>query len=102
MGLTSFFTSYFTSKPSDPLPVHTRLDTMESDMLHLRSAVDSLQGSLRKVSGKVYRGVALGDTVSPEAPPGSQEEPGPPEQQHHQQQLAKQDLYQRAAQLRRH
>jgi len=99
MSWTSFWTSVFTSGPPDPLPVLARLDTLEGDMLHVRASVDSLQGSLRRVSGKVYRGVALGDTISPEepepAPDGVVEEaPGAPEH------VLKQELYRRAAALR--
>jgi len=41
----------------------SRLDTLEGDMLGVRAALDGLQTTLRKLQGKIYRGVALGDTV---------------------------------------
>jgi len=100
MSWTSFWTSVFTSKPPEPLPPLDRLDTLEADLLHVRASIDSLQGSLRRVSGKVYRGVALGDTSTPEVadPPSEAFDEGvndPPEHA-----ASKADLYQRAARLR--
>jgi len=97
--MPSFFTSFFTSKKDsepEPLPLLARLDTVEGDMYHLRSAVDSMQGTLRKLSGKVYRGVPLGDTLdsAAEADPEPQAVP--------ENLNTRADLYARANQLRRH
>jgi len=101
MSWTSFFTSLRPQKrisePQD-LPLSSRLDTLEGDMHNLRGAVDSMQGTLRKLSGKIYRGVPLVETtdVLPvgQLPDEPDIAPGLP-------MGGKADLYNRAAQLRR-
>jgi len=85
-------TLFRTSNDPDPLPLLARFAQMEGDMLQVRAQLDSMHGSLRKLQGKVYRGVSLGETVEKEAPPG---EPGPPPDI-----FEKGELYRRAAALR--
>jgi len=100
MSITSFLTSFLPQRrPREPqdLPLPARIASVESDMLSMQIAVDSLQTALRKLSGKVYRGIALGDTTEVAAAPDGEMEP-PQLMQNHVQ--SKADLYARAAQLR--
>jgi len=100
MSWTSFWTSFYpqTDKSdTQDLPLSARLTTLEGDMLTMRAAVDALHTSNRKLSGKVYRGVALGDTTEAN-PPAEGPELVP---EHREPAGSKQSLYQRAAQLRR-
>jgi len=80
------------------LPMSARIATLEGDMYEVRHEIDSVQTAMRKLSGKVYRGISLGDTVDampvgqlpePDIGPGTGTLP------------SKADLYERAAQLRR-
>jgi len=41
----------------------SRVATLEGDLLAVRAQVDSIHTTTRKLQGKVYRGVPLGDTV---------------------------------------
>lgn len=97
-----FFRDLFrTSKPPTArvdMPVLSRLADLESDMLEVRRATEKYYTSLRKLQGKVYRGVALGETT--EAVTGD-----PPDVEELQGSLPfkpidKSDLYKRAAALR--
>jgi len=100
MSVTSFFTSFLPQRrPREPkdLPLPARIASLESDVLSMQIAVDSLQTSLRKLSGKVYRGIALGDTTEAAAAP-VEGEPPPQLMTNHVQ--SKAGLYARAAQLR--
>jgi len=81
------------------LRMSPRLSQLEGDLFDLRAETDEIHRKLRKVSGKVYRGVALGDTLE-EAPAAPEES----DVNNVMQQMSdsKQELYRRAAQLRRH
>ena len=64
--MAGFWTSFLPRKKGsepDPLPLQARLATLESEVLGLRELGDRHYTSLRKLQGKVYRGVALGDTT---------------------------------------
>jgi len=105
--MTSFFTSFFarrkTPAPSD-LPLQTRVATLEGEMLQLQQLQDRTHQTVKSLSGKVYRGIALGTTTkAPEDAPTAPEEvaendvtPTIPFSS------GKAELYQRAARLRRH
>lgn len=80
----------------EPLPALQRLATLEADMYEVRAAIDSVQGTVRKLSGKIYRGVPLGDTVDANA--ATETDVGPP--QPVDPYAAKADLYRRAQALR--
>ena len=100
--MSGFWTSFLPQKKAsepDPLPLQARVATLESEVLGLRELGDRHYTSLRKLQGKVYRGVALGDTkedLEEQAPDAvSVVEPvgfSP----------KKAALYQQAAQLRKH
>jgi len=98
MAWTSFLTSFLPQKREtepEPLPLVHRMATLEADMFELRTTIDAVQGSMRKLSGKVYRGVSLGDTTVDEVPEGPMDEtPSFPTH-------SKTELYRRAASLRR-
>jgi len=97
MSITSFFRSFRTSTPEEDLPLSARVTTLEDDMLEMRAHSDRMFTTVRKLQGKVYRGVSLGDTKDQnleEAPPGPNEVMG--------MSPTKTELYQRAAELRRH
>jgi len=95
MKFTSFLPRFL--RPSrSPLRVSARLASLEGELFDLRAELDGLKTPLRKLQGKVYRGVALGDTVeavTEDSPP-----PVEPVQFSH----SKIELYRRAAELRRH
>jgi len=58
--------------PADnPEDMHlwARIDALEADMQSVRSSINSTHSSMRRMSGKVYRGVQLGDTVNAEPEP---------------------------------
>jgi len=92
--LTWFRTLFRTSTAPEDLPLSSRVAQMEGDLLQVRAQVDSMHGSLRKLQGKIYRGVSLGETVEKETPLRDDDPT----------QLnvfgEKADLYRRAAQLR--
>jgi len=94
-----WFQSLFrTSTAAEDLPLSSRMLSMETDMLAVHAQLDAMHTMLRKLQGKVYRGVSLGETVDAAKPPG---EPGM-EAGNLVQEVAvsKSDLYKRAAQLR--
>lgn len=94
--MTSFF-ARFRRKSSRPLRMSARLSSLENDLLDMRADLDGLKTPLRKLQGKVYRGVALGDTVEADPAPTVDVEELPVPMK-----PGKADLYARAAQLRRH
>jgi len=99
MSISSFFRSFLPSSPKEDLPLSSRVSTLEIEMLEVRAYADRMFTTVKKLQGKVYRGVSLGDTVD-ETPPA---EPIPqPEIGHGSQPdlFEKADLYRRAAQLR--
>jgi len=97
--LTSFLPQRRTREP-DPLPLQTRVATLESEMLSLHQSAERTYGVVKKLQGKVYRGVALGDTVEAAPAPTvdvvSEPDGVIPMSD------GKQELYRRAAELRRH
>ena len=94
--LTWLRTLFRTSTAPEDLPLLARFAQMEGDLLQVRAQTDSMHGSLRKLQGKIYRGVSLGETVEPDKPPDDGH-PAPPENPGV---FSKAALYQRAAQLR--
>ena len=93
-----FLTSMFSPAEDPHLPVSARVTSLEIDLLDVRRQIDSMHGTLRKLGGKVYRGVPLGDTVEADEPEGNGKvpetaEPAPMVTE-------KAELYRRAAQLR--
>jgi len=87
-------TLFRTSTAPEDLPLSARVAQMEGDMLQVRAQCDAMHGSLRKLQGKIYRGVSLGETVEKEVP---QPEAGAPQTDV----FEKASLYRQAAQLRR-
>jgi len=85
-------TLFRTSEAPEDLPLSARVAQLEGDLLQVRAQCDAMHGSLRKLQGKIYRGVSLGETVEKEAPPG---EEGPPPDV-----FEKATLYRQAAKLR--
>ena len=87
------------STPAEDLPLSSRMLTMETDMLSVHAQLDAMHTMLRKLQGKVYRGVSLGEThdaVEPVVEPGlATGDTGP------QNPFSKGDLYKRAAAVRR-
>jgi len=86
--------------PSDPiedLPLSARIALLEGDMLQLHAQSDSMHTSLRKLQGKVYRGVSLGETVDSAKPVS---DGGGVEGNSVEVASSKADLYRRASQLR--
>jgi len=57
----------------DHLSLQARITELESDMLELRSSDEKMHLILKRLQGKMYRGVALGETMdnpaNPAAPP---------------------------------
>ena len=86
-------TLFRTSTTPEDLPLQARVAQLEGDVLHVRAQCDAMHGSLRKLQGKIYRGVSLGETVEKEVPP--EDEAAPPKDV-----FAKGLLYQQAAKLR--
>ena len=82
-----------TSTNPEDLPLSARFAQVEGDMLNVRAQLDAMHGSLRKLQGKIYRGVSLGDTVESAEPPAD-DNPTHPEVRE------KAALYRAAAQLR--
>jgi len=98
--MSGFWTSFLPrrrEKVDGPLPLQARVATLESEMLSMRESSERTYGTIRKLQGKVYRGVALGDTT--EAAPAPPESPDP--EVHQVIPLSKADLYRRASELRR-
>jgi len=98
--MAGFWTSFLPRKreiPADPLPLSARVATLESEMLSMRESSERTYGTIKKLQGKVYRGVALGDTT--EAAPAAPESPDP--EVHQIMRPSKAELYKRAAELRR-
>jgi len=93
--LPSFLASFFKAKEPESLPLSVRITQLEGDMLAVRATVDSMQTTTRKLQGKVYRGVPLGDTVDADPKPDQEEPVAPPVNV-----FEKGELYRRAAQLR--
>jgi len=86
-------------KRLDDLPLSALVTQISGDLLGMRAELDSMQGTLRKLSGKIYRGVSLGDTV--------ESDPAPTEGDDTENQItmmpdSKAELYRKAALLRRH
>jgi len=100
--MTPFWTPFLPrrkkSSPSD-LPLQARVSTLESEMLVVLQSSERTYGVVKKLQGKVYRGVQLGDTVDADPAP-TVEAAG--EDQPAAMSPSKADLYKRAAQLRRH
>jgi len=94
--MASFLTWFRTSKPKEDLPMSARVAQVEGDVLAVHAQLDSMHTSLRKLQGKVYRGISLGETVEPEKPPADPMEGNAVDQSY----SSKSDLYQRAARLR--
>jgi len=98
--MSGFWTSFLPRRREttpDPLPLQARVATLESEMLSMRESSERTYGTIKKLQGKVYRGVALGDTT--EAAPTPTEDVV--SETHQVMPLSKQDLYRRAAELRR-
>jgi len=101
--MTMFWTPFwprFRKSDPDPLPLSARVASLEGDMLELREQGERQYGVLKKLTGKVYRGIQLGDTVDAGATvpaDGNGEDLAPPPQFS----TSKRELYQRAANLRR-
>ena len=80
--------------------MHTRLAQLEGDLLAMRAQIDSIHTTTRRLQGKVYKGVQLGDTVDAVEPPGNGDSvPNSTGNPHDLSQ--KSELYRRAAKLRR-
>lgn len=81
-----------------PLRMSPRLAQLEGDLFDVRAELEEVHRKLRKLSGKVYRGVALGETAEavPDATGDSEEIEETPQIMPR----SKQELYQRAALLR--
>jgi len=93
-----WFRSLFApSTPIEDLPLSARIALLEGDMLQLHAQSDSMHTSLRKLQGKVYRGVSLGDTVEAAKPPA---DGGGLEGNSVEVSTSKAELYRRASQLR--
>jgi len=97
--LTSFLPQRRTRDP-EPLPLQTRVATLESEMLSLHQSAERTYGVVKKLQGKIYRGVALGDTT--EAAPAASVDVVPEGNEVIPMSDAKAELYRRAAELRRH
>ena len=89
-------TLFRTSERPEDLPLSSRVASLEGDLLAVRANLDAMQGSLRKLQGKIYRGVSLGDTVEVATPPEVAGEPSPAPTNV----FEKASLYRAAAQLR--
>jgi len=94
--MSSFF-AWFRRKSTRPLRMQARVSSLEIDLLDLRADLEGIKAPIRKLQGKIYRGVALGDTV--EAAPAASSEPENPGEPPMSRNKA--DLYARAALLRR-
>jgi len=62
-------TLFRTSTAPEDLPLSARVAQLEGDLLSVRAQLDGMHGSLRKLQGKIYRGVSLGETVETDKPP---------------------------------
>jgi len=78
------------------LPAMSRISTLESDLLAVRGDLGKILTTVKTLQGKVYRGVQLGETAD-----SAEEAPAAPVEQMALS-TSKAELYQRAAQLRRH
>jgi len=102
MRLPSFLSLFTRTKKPPDLPLQTRVAQLEGDVLAMRAQIDSIHTTTRRLQGKVYKGVPLGDTVDAAKPEGNgapvADPPGDPQPPlvHD-----KAELYKRAAQLRR-
>jgi len=100
--MTPFWTPFFARrKNSEPvdLPLSARLTTVEVDMLAMQRALAQILTTVKSLQGKVYRGVQLGDTTENAAPTGPE---GNDELETPSTMIpSKQELYARAANLRR-
>jgi len=86
-----------TSDPKEDLPLSARVSQLESDLLNVHAQADAMHSGLRKLQGKVYRGVSLGETVdaNPEPPTEAEAPESVPANV-----FEKASLYKAAAQLR--
>jgi len=91
-------TLFRTSTAPKDLPLSSRVSTLEGDLLSVRAQLDGMHGSLRKLQGKIYRGISLGETVEKEAPPNDEAQPAHAPGQSDM--FEKAALYRAAAQLR--
>jgi len=98
---TSFLPRFRKSEP-EPLPLSTRVATLESEMLSMSQSAERTYGVVKKLQGKVYRGVALGDTVDAAPKPTVDVENIETSNGLEIMSPGKADLYKRAALLRRH
>jgi len=88
-------TLFRTSTAPEDLPLSARVAQLEGDLLHVRAQSDAMHGSLRKLQGKIYRGVSLGETVEKEVPDAAAGV-----EQHVGDVFEKAALYRRAAEIR--
>jgi len=91
-----FWTPFFARKKEtarEDLPLQARVSTLDSEMLGMRADLDKVLTTVKRLQGKVYRGVQLGETAEAvtEAPGAAEVAPDL---------FEKADLYRRAAQLR--
>jgi len=84
--------------PFKKLLVPSEVAQIQGELFDLRTQIDHIHRQQQKLNGKVYRGVALGDTVEP-----VRKDPEPSDQMVMPElPTTKAELYKRAAQLRRH
>lgn len=100
--MAPFWTPFRPRKKSpepEDLPLSARVASVEGELLELRASIDRTYTAVKRIQGKVYRGVQLGETV--DAVPAELAAPHPEEvDMHAAPTSSKRDLYRRAAQLR--
>jgi len=94
--MTLFSTLFRTKKTPESLPLSSRVATLEGELLAMRATVEALHAVTKRVQGKVYKSISMGEIedVSKEAPA--------PEPAHQPTRGSKADLYAAAARLRTH
>jgi len=92
----SFWPKWLRREPP-PLRLSAEISTLRDELFALRADQSSMADRLARLSGKVYRGVALGQTVEASEEPIDEPEEGNGAPMA----VEKAALYSRAAQLRR-
>jgi len=96
-----FWTPFLPRKKKDApedLPLSTRVASLEGQMLSVLESSERTYGVVKKLQGKVYRGVQLGDTV--DAAPAAPANAETPMEQMALPSSSKLELYRAAARLK--
>jgi len=99
--INRFFRWFWGPAKRENLPLSARVSSLEAELLSLRALMDKMFTTTKRLQGKVYRGVSLGETTDETPPEGEATPDAPPPPGNSHVPFSKTDLYARAAELRR-